>query len=196
MDLPDRSIDTLRPLTDAELEEWEEAYAAVEAYLRALRIRNKLLTAELVRRILWRSSSRLAAEPTMSPRELAIEETLREIGAWTSKVLGEELEDGSLAAQGRLALLLAGMPDKWQGVFLTSAPWPDEFVESMRSSYLKAGPNFSEMTMVPKPLELNVLGAGAAQWWETMERRPILREMAGILFFTIVGILIWFIFWQ
>ncbi len=66
MGLPNRSIETLRPLSEYELEEWEEAYAAVEAYLRALRIRNRLLTAELVRGILWRASARRANEPDKS----------------------------------------------------------------------------------------------------------------------------------
>ncbi len=47
----------------------------------------------------------------------------------------------------------------------------------MRKSYLAAGPRFANLTMVPKPLELNVIGEGAAQWWETMDRRPIVRRM-------------------
>ena len=47
----------------------------------------------------------------------------------------------------------------------------------MRKSYLAAGPTFAALTMVPKPLELNAIGSGAAQWWETMDRRPIVRLM-------------------
>ena len=58
MGLPRHSLDTLRPLSEEELTEWEEAYAAVEAYLQALRLRNRLLVAELVRGILWRASAR------------------------------------------------------------------------------------------------------------------------------------------
>jgi hypothetical protein len=104
------------------------------------------------------------------------------------------LENRRLAARGRLALLLAGMPDKWQGVFLTPAPWPPEFVDAMRRSYLAAGPRFAALTMVPKPLELNALGSGAAQWWETMDRKPIGRIMfTGVLLLT--GVLAaWYFF--
>jgi hypothetical protein len=177
MGLSHQPLKTFRPLTDTELDEWEQAYAAVEAYVQALRIRNRLLAAELVRGILWRASARLAQEPDKTARFLAMEEALMEIANWTQEVLDEPLENRRLAARGRLALLLAGMPGKWQGVFLTPAPWPPEFVESMRKSYLDAGPSFAELTMLPAPLQLNALGTGAAQWQETMNRRPILRKI-------------------
>ncbi|MBC7979583.1 MAG: hypothetical protein H7Y36_03360 [Armatimonadetes bacterium] len=196
MGLPYQPLETLRPLSEAELEEWEEAYAAVEAYLRALRIRNRLLVSELVRGILWRASARRADEPGKSARALAMEETLLEIGDWTQEVLDEPLENRRLAARGRLALLLAGMPDKWQGVFLTPAPWPPAFVEAMRSSYLAAGPQFAELTMLPKPLELNAIGSGAAQWWETMDRRPIVRKMFAATIVSLIVAIVWFIFYD
>lgn len=196
MGLPDQALKTLRPLSEAELEEWEEAYAAVEAYLLALRIRNRLLVAELVRSILWRASSRSVNEPEHSARQLAMEETLTEISDWTQQVLDEPLENRRLAARGRLALLLAGMPDKWQGVFLTPPPWPEAFVEAMRNSYLAAGPRFAELTMVPKPLELNTIGSGAAQWWETMDRRPIVRRMFVALVLLTIVAAVWFIFYD
>ncbi len=196
MGLPNQTIESLRPLSESELEVWEDAYAAVEAYLAALHIRNRLLVSELVRGILWRASARRENEPESTARKLAIEEMLSEIGEWTERVLDEPLVDRRLAARGRLALLLAGMPDRWQGVFLTPEPWPEEFVAAMRSSYLAAGPQFAELTMVPKPLELNVIGSGAAQWWETMDRRPIVRFMfaAGLLAAVIAGV--WFIFFD
>ncbi|MFM2198686.1 MAG: hypothetical protein RLZZ505_2118 [Verrucomicrobiota bacterium] len=196
MGLQNQSLESLRPLSEPELEEWEDAYATVEAYLGALRIRNRLLVAELVRRILWRASSRRANEPESTARKLAMEEMLSEIGEWTERVLDEPLLNKRLAARGRLALLLAGMPDRWQGVFLTPAPWPDEFVAAMRSSYLAAGPQFAELTMVPKPLELNAIGTGAAQWWETMDRRPIVRRMSFAIVLAFLLGAIWFIFFD
>ncbi|MEY3394346.1 MAG: hypothetical protein RL346_582 [Verrucomicrobiota bacterium] len=196
MGLSYQSLGSLKPLTETELEEWEDAYAAVEAYLGALHIRNRLLVAELVRAILWRASARRPNEPQSTARKLAMEEILKEIGEWTERVLDEPLENRRLAARGRLALLLAGMPDRWQGVFLTPEPWPKEFVEAMRSSYLAAGPQFAELTMVPKPLELNVIGSGAAQWWETMDRRPIVRRMFVMTILAIIVSTIWFILFE
>lgn len=186
------SLNALRPLSEGELNEWEEAYAAVEAYLQALRLRNRLLVAELVRGILWRASARRANEPEKPARLLAMEEALSEVADWTQDVLDVPLENRRLAARGRLALLLAGMPGKWQGVFLTPAPWPPEFVEAMKKSYLAAGPRFAQLTMVPRPLEFNAIGSGAAQWWETMDRRPIVRLMFVGLLLLLIILTVWF----
>jgi hypothetical protein len=189
---PRHSLNNLRPLSDEELAEWEEAYAAVEAYFQALRLRNHLLVAELVRSILWRASARRGDEPSKPARLLAMEEALSEVAEWTQDVLDVPLENRRLAARGRLALLLAGMPDKWQSVFLTPAPWPPAFVEAMKSSYLAAGPRFAALTMVPNPLELNAFGSCAAQWWETMERKPIVRLMFSAVLLTVVILAVWF----
>ena len=191
---PRHSLNSLRPLTEDELSEWEEAYAAVEAYLQALRLRNRLLVAELVRGILWRASARRVDEPEKPARLLAMEEALMEVAEWTQDVLDVPLENRRLAARGRLALLLAGMPDKWQGVFLTPAPWPPAFVEAMKRSYLAAGPRFHALTMVTKPLELNAIGSGAAQWWETMDRKPIVRIMFTAALLISAALAAWFIF--
>jgi hypothetical protein len=186
------SLDRLPPLSEQELVEWEEAYTAVEAYLQALRLRNRLLVAELVRGILWRASERRTKEPDKPARLLAMEEALTEIANWTQDVLDVPLENRRLAARGRLALLLAGMPDKWQGVFLTPPPWPAAFVEAMKKSYLAAGPRFANLTMVPKPLELNAIGSGAAQWWQTMDRKPIVRLMFTAVLLAILALAAWF----
>jgi hypothetical protein len=66
----------------------------------------------------------------------------------------------------------------------------------MRKSYLAAGPHFAELTMIPKPLELNVIGTGAAQWWETMDRRPIVRKMFAVFLLGLIGAMVWFIFFD
>lgn len=186
------SLNALRPLSEGELNEWEEAYAAVEAYLQALRLRNRLLVAELVRGVLWRASARRVNEPEKPARLLAMEEALTEVAEWTQDVLDVPLENRRLAARGRLALLLAGMPDQWQGVFLTPAPWPVEFVEAMKKSYLAAGPRFAQLTMIPRPLEFNAIGSGAAQWWETMDRKPIVGIMFVGLLLMLIGVAVWF----
>ncbi|MFZ9941269.1 MAG: hypothetical protein ACO3F7_03855 [Luteolibacter sp.] len=185
-------LDRLTPLNEEELVEWEEAYTAVEAYLQALRLRNRLLVADLVGGILRRASERRVKEPDKPVRILAMEEALTEIANWTQDVLDVPLENRRLAARGRLALLLAGMPDKWQSVFLTPPPWPTAFVEAMKKSYLAAGPQFAELTMVPKPLELNVIGSGAAQWWQTMDRKPIVRLMFTALLLAALALAAWF----
>ncbi|MES2922151.1 MAG: hypothetical protein V4819_11425 [Verrucomicrobiota bacterium] len=165
----------------------------MEAYLQALRLRNRLLVAELVRGILWRASARRVEETDKAPRFLAMEEALSEVAEWTQDVLDVPLENRRLAARGRLALLLTDMPGRWQGVFLTPAPWPPEFVEAMKKSYLAAGPRFAALTMIPKPLELNAIGSGAAQWWETMDRSPIIRLMFIGMVLVMLVVTVWFI---
>lgn len=194
MDLSNQALKPLRPLAEAELREWEEAYAAVEAYLLALRVRNRILLADLVRGILFRAAERKEAEPGRTPRELAMEETLGEIARWTHEVLEEDAEDAQLSLRGRLALLLADMPNRWQGVFLTPAPWPEEFLRAMRSSYLAAGPEMRGLRMEPHPLELNPLGTGAAQWSELLDRRPYLRVAMVALALAVMGLIGWSIF--
>jgi hypothetical protein len=59
-----------------------------------------------------------------------------------------------LSTRGRLALLLADMPGKWQDQFLRPGPWPSEFVASMRESFFRAGPDFQLTKMTPRPLDL------------------------------------------
>jgi hypothetical protein len=194
MGISNSAISNLRPLTETELSEWEEAYISVECYLCALQLRNRLLVADMVRAILFRASDRQDREPDMVPRVLAMEETLKAVADWTSGVLDVQLEDNRLAARGRLSLLLADMPGKWQPVFLAQAPWPEPFVQKMRSSYLAAGPQFAALTMTPRPLELNALGSGAAQWFTMMETRPFMKKLfATVILSAIAGIgwLIW-----
>ena len=123
-----------------------------------------------------------------------MDEALTEIAEWTQDVLDVPLENRRLAARGRLSLLLVGMPDKWQSVFLTPSPWPPAFVKAMKSSYLAAGPQFAALTMVPQPLELNALGSGAAQWWETMDRQPIVRVMFVAVLLGFIALGAWFFF--
>ena len=64
----------------------------------------------------------------------------------------------------------------------------------MNKSYLAAGPRFASLTMVPKPLEFNAIGSGAAQWWETMDRKPIVRIMFTGALLTAAALAAWYFF--
>ena len=143
-------------LADRPLEEWNAAYGKVENYFHALRIRNKALLGQLVLRVLERAMIRAPAEPTHSATQLAAEEMDRTVTEWFAAVLQEPPTnaDQMLSTRGRLAMLLADMPGKWQDQFLRPPPWPDEFVQSMREAYLRAGPDFQLSKMAPRPLDL------------------------------------------
>jgi len=158
----------LKSLTDGSgriagrsLEEWNAAYVKVENYFHALRIRNKPLLGQLVLRVLERAQQRTLAEPRRSATELAAEEMDRLVTEWFAAVLQTSPTgtDQFLSTRGRLALLLADMPGRWQDQFLRPGPWPAEFVEAMRETFFRAGPDFQLSKMVPRPLDLGPITA-------------------------------------
>ena len=138
------------------LEECNAAYVKVENYFHALRIRNKPLLGQLVLRVLERAQRRAPAEPQRSATELAAAEMDHLVTTWFAEVLQTSPtgSDQMLSTRGRLALLLADMPGKWQDQFLHPGPWPQEFVEAMRESFFRAGPDFQLSKMTPRPLDL------------------------------------------
>lgn len=138
------------------LEEWNAAYAKVESYFHALRIRNKVLLGRLVILVLKRAMRRAPQEPQLSATELAAEEMDVVVTEWFGQVLQEAPVGPThmLSTRGRLALLLVDMPGKWQEQFLHPPPWPDEFIKAMRDAYLRAGPDFQLAKMAPRPLDL------------------------------------------
>jgi hypothetical protein len=167
------------PLTDASgqlagrpLEDWNAAYTKVEGYFHALRVRNKPLLGQLVLRVLERAARRAPAEPDRSATQLAAEEMDRFVTEWFAEVLQAPPNDAdqALSPRGRLALLLADMPGKWQDQFLRPGPWPEEFVGAMRESFLRAGPDFQISKMAPRPLDL-----GPIATLTSLGRLPYLR---------------------
>src|SRR5882724_9211303 len=138
------------------LAEWNAAYSKVESYFHALRVRNKVLLGRLVIHVLKRAIRRAPREPQRSATELAAEEMDHVVTEWFAQVLQEPPTgtDQMLSTRGRLALLLADMPGKWQDQFLRPGPWPEEFVQAMRDTYLHAGPNFQLSRMAPRQLDL------------------------------------------
>ena len=138
------------------LDEWNAAYAKVESYFHALRVRNKVLLGRLVIHVLKRAMRRAPHEPQRSATELGAEEMDHVVTEWFGQVLLEPPTgtDQMLSTRGRLALLLVDMPGKWQDQFLRPGPWPEEFVTAMRKAYLQAGPDFQLSKMTPRPLHL------------------------------------------
>ena len=138
------------------LEEWNAAYIKVENYFHALRVRNKVLLGQLVLRVLDRAMRRAPAEPDRSATQIAAEEMDHLVTEWFGEVLQSPptKADQTLSTRGRLALLLADMPGKWQEQFLRPGPWPEEFTTAMREEFLRAGPDFQLSKMAPRPLDL------------------------------------------
>ena len=170
-----------RPLT-----EWNAAYLKVERYFQALRVENKLLLGQLVLRVIERAIARARREPGRSAEVLAGEEMDRVVSEWYASVL-EGSTDASdlmtLGTRGRLALLLADMPGRWQDQFLKRDPWPREFVQAMREGYLRAGPDFQVSQMTPRPIDLGPMRT-LTDWSELPYFRTILTWLgaAAVLF--------------
>lgn len=186
----------LKILTDASgqiagrtLEEWNAAYVKVENYFHALRIRNKPLLGQLVLRVLERAQQRAPAEPARSATEIAAEEMDRIVTEWFGEVLQTSPigSEHTLSTRGRLALLLADMPGKWQDQFLRPGPWPHEFIEAMRDSFFRAGPDFQLSQMTPRPLDL-----GPINTLTNLGKLPYVRM---VLVWLLLALLLTVMFW-
>ena len=153
---PEPLIGVSGRLAGRPLEEWNAAYVKVENYFHALRIRNKALLGQLVLCVLDRAIRRAPAELERSATQIAAEEMDHLVTEWFAEVLQTPpTRDGqTLSTRGRLALLLADMPGKWQEQFLRPGPWPEAFTTAMREAYLRAGPDFQLSKMTPRPLDL------------------------------------------
>jgi hypothetical protein len=171
------------------LEEWNAAYVKVENYFHALRVRNKALLGQLVLRVLERAMRRAPAEPDRPTTELAAEEMDRIVTDWFADVLRvpSTKADQTLSTRGRLALLMADMPGKWQEQFLRPGPWPEEFTGAMRETFLRAGPDFQLSKMTPRPLDL-----GPITTLTNLGRLPYARM---IVVWTLFALLLVAVFW-
>jgi hypothetical protein len=171
------------------LEEWNAAYVKVENYFHALRVRNKALLGQLVLRVLERAMRRAPAEPERPTTELAAEEMDRIVTDWFADVLRvpSTKSDQTLSTRGRLALLMADMPGKWQEQFLRPGPWPEEFTGAMRETFLRAGPDFQLSKMAPRPLDL-----GPITTLTNLGRLPYARM---IVVWTLFALLLVAVFW-
>ena len=176
-------------LAGRSLAEWNAAYVKVENYFHALRIRNKALLGQLVLRVLERAMLRAPAEPGHFTTQIAVEEMDRLVIEWFAAVLQESPAnaDQMLTTRGRLALLLADMPGRWQEQFLRPGPWPEEFVGAMRETYFRAGPDFQLSKMTPRPLDL-----GPITTLSNLGKIPYFRMT---LVWTLFALLLIAIFW-
>ncbi len=180
------------PLAGHSLEEWNDAYEMVQWYFQALRVRNKLLLNQLVVKVLQRAIERSPPATSRSATELAVEEMDQVVNEWFAEVLAEPptQSDDMLSTRGRLALLLADMPVKWQEQFLRPPPWPEEFVAAMRDAFLRAGPDFQLSQMQPRPLDL-----GPITTLTNLSRMPGFKY-AALLSWAILGALLVTVFFR
>jgi hypothetical protein len=177
MELSLESLDTFRPKTGT-LEQWNAAYVRVEDYLRAHRVHNRLHQSRLIQRVLVAAARLHEQRPALDPATLAVEETDRLMDAWFGELLGEkDLPHDRIATEGRVALLLADALQRWPYVFLEKDKVPVEFLQAVKQSSIKAGPDLAVSSMVPREIDLGTITAAAGETLERIERLPILRVL-------------------
>ena len=177
MELSLESLNSFRPRTGT-LEQWNAAYVRVEDYLRAHRIHNRLHQARLIQRLLIAAAGRHEQNPALDPATLAIEETDRLMDGWFGELLDEKgLPHDRIAAEGRVALLLADGMQRWPYAFLEEQNVPAEFLQAMRQSSIKAGPDLAVSSMVPRDIDLGTITEAAGETLERIERLPVLRVL-------------------
>jgi hypothetical protein len=188
MELSLESLESFRPTTGT-LEQWNAAYVRVEDYLRAHRIHNRLHQSRLILRVLVAAARLHAHNPALDPATLAVEETDRLMDAWFGDLLDEkDLPHDRIAAEGRVALLLADAMQRWPYAFLEKENIPADFVLSLKQSSMKAGPDLAVSSMVPRDIDLGVITEAAGQTLEHIDRLPIVRVL--LLWAVFAGVLL------
>ncbi len=158
------------------LEQWNAAYVRVEDYLRAHRIHNRLHQSRVIELVLERAARRHEAAPATDPVTCAAEEIDRLMQEWfAAQLAGADRAHDRLAAQARVAMLLADLPSRWPYAFLDQAATPPEARVAMEKSALQAGPDMAVSSMVPRDIDLGTLPEVAGGTLETLERWPIVR---------------------
>ena len=175
MESVEPSLTTFRPRTGT-MEAWNAAYVRSEDYLRAHRIHNRLHQSRLIQAVLERAARRHAENPALDPTTLAAEEMGRMMDDWFATVLNvQNVPHDRIAIEGRLALLISDGPEKWPYAFLDKRTPPEDFTQAMRNSSIKAGPDMSVSSMVPREIDLGLITEAAGETLERMERWPLLR---------------------
>ncbi len=188
MELSLESLNSFRPTTGT-LEQWNAAYVRVEDYLRAHRMHNRLHQSRLIQGVLSATAQRHALDPAADPVRLAIAETDRLMDEWFGELLNEKgLPHNRIAAEGRIALLVADGMQRWPYAFLDVQHIPPEFALAMQQGSLRAGPDLAVSSMVARDIDLGVFTAAAGQTLEQIERLPIVRMvLLWILFLSVLA---------
>ncbi len=149
---------------------WDEAFARVESYLRAHHIESRVLLNRLTTDILTAARALAVEQPQEAPVTLAIRVAHARIGEWFVQAMGEgDWADERFRARGRLALLMADIPEQCPERFLESGELPADSRARLRNARLEPGPQLQLASMPPSPLEFP-LGESIEEKWTTFSR--------------------------
>ncbi len=133
---------------------WDEAFLRVESYLRAHHLESRTLLNQLATDIIREARSQARATSEMEPVAVAMRVTQARMGEWFARAGNAgDWSDERVRARGRLALVLADVPERWAGWFLSPRPVLPELATALAAGVLHPGPELSFSNMPPAPLE-------------------------------------------
>lgn len=160
----------------------------VESYLRSHHLESRVLLNHLTLDIIQEAREQALASPGVAPVVAAMRVTHARIGTWFARAGNAgDWSDERVRAHGRLALVLADVPGRWAGCFLSAGPVPSELATALAAAVLHRGPELRFSNMPSAPLEFGFepppdsKPPGQGGGWQT------LRAAAGWLL--IVGVL-------
>ena len=155
--------------------EWDEAFLRVESYLRAHHLESRVLVNRLTNEIMDAARTIARRLPDEPPVTVAIQVAHARIGEWLTQSLGGgDWADERFRARGRLALLLADVPDACPERFLTTETLSPAIRERMATATLKPGPELKLTAMPSAPLEFP-LSETVEEKWITFSRSTFFR---------------------
>ncbi|MCL5742372.1 MAG: hypothetical protein M1541_00395 [Acidobacteria bacterium] len=175
-------------------EQWEKATAHVVRYLAALNVRDQPRLSRLVPWVLNQATERFEAVPGTPPLVAATDALDEYIVQWFRTLMAlEETDPAEVSQRGRLALLITKMPPHGRDEFLSDPPWPEEFVEAVRLSYLRTGPDSQFSRMRPRPLDLGPIPLVVETGLWQLDRAPVFRAViVSAVFGAAFGLLFYF----
>ncbi|WP_221030597.1 hypothetical protein [Actomonas aquatica] len=175
------------------VDDWEEAFARVESYLRAHRLERRSRLTELTAVLVGRAQRCIC--PHETPVAAAMQVADHHINDWIERVVGSSASESDLArGRARLALEIADVPERWPDAFLDSGPIPEDLQQAMRAAYLSAGPELKFSNMAPRPIDLGPVANLAGQTWDKVRRAPRLRTLLYWSAIAAAAVLLWHLF--
>jgi hypothetical protein len=158
--------------------DWDDAFLRVESYLRAHHIESRVLLNQLTSEILTAARRVVVDHPGQAPVTVAMHVAHARIGEWLVRALGEgDWTDERFRARGRLALLLAEVPQRRPELFLAPGEVPPEIRARLGAARLWPGPELRVASMGSSPLEFAIADA-VEKKWETFSRSAFLHAAA------------------
>lgn len=172
--------------------DWDEAFLRVESFLRAYQIESRVLLNRLATEIVAAARVLAAEQPQEPPVTLAIQVAHARIGEWLVHALGEgDWTDERFRARGRLALLMAEVPQRCPERFLALEEIPEEVRSRLSGSRLSTGPEVRLSSMPSASLEFP-LSETVAEKWSTFSRSTFLRATTSWILIAGIVSVAWF----